>query len=80
VQLREEFNIDIRVLGIADSKHMLTSEGGIDLSNWREQWESNKQPSDLQVGGLCTMGGLKRFEQWLHAAWLACRIVGEVSS
>jgi homoserine dehydrogenase len=49
-QLREEFNIDIRVLGIADSKHMLTSEGGIDLSSWREQWESNKQPSDLQVG------------------------------
>jgi hypothetical protein len=50
VQLREEFNIDIRVLGIADSKHMLTSEGGIDLSSWREQWESNKQPSNLQVG------------------------------
>jgi hypothetical protein len=49
VQLREEFNIDIRVLGIADSKHMLTSEGGIDLTNWREQWETNKQPSDLQV-------------------------------
>lgn len=49
MQLREEFNIDIRVLGIADSKHMLTSEGGIDLANWRQQWESNKQPSDLQV-------------------------------
>uniref|UniRef100_A0A383V4M3 ACT domain-containing protein n=1 Tax=Tetradesmus obliquus TaxID=3088 RepID=A0A383V4M3_TETOB len=51
VQLREEFNIDIRVLGIADSKHMLTSEGGIDLANWRQQWESNKQPSDLQAFG-----------------------------
>jgi homoserine dehydrogenase len=35
VQLREEFNIDIRVLGIADSKGMLTSESGIDLDNWR---------------------------------------------
>jgi hypothetical protein len=34
-QLREEFNIDIRVLGIADSKHMITSESGIDLDNWR---------------------------------------------
>jgi len=36
VQLREEFNIDIRVLAVADSKRMLTSESGIDLDNWRQ--------------------------------------------
>lgn len=35
-QLREEFNIDIRVLGIADSKRMMTSESGIDLDTWKE--------------------------------------------
>lgn len=48
-QLRQEFNIDIRVLGIADSTNMMTSEGGIDLDNWRQEWAAKKQPNDLQV-------------------------------
>ncbi|KAH0941409.1 hypothetical protein HID58_001046 [Brassica napus] len=34
--LKEEFNIDLRVLGITSSKTMLLSEIGIDLSRWRE--------------------------------------------
>lgn len=50
-QLRSEFNIDIRVLGIADSKHMIVSEGGIDLSHWRDEWSNNKQPCDLAAFG-----------------------------
>jgi hypothetical protein len=52
-QLRSEFNIDIRVLGIADSKHMLISEGGVDLNHWREDWEANKTLTNLEV---CTAG------------------------
>eukprot|EP00878_Enallax_costatus_P021378 GHUV01022628.1.p1 GENE.GHUV01022628.1~~GHUV01022628.1.p1 ORF type:complete len:501 (+),score=176.91 GHUV01022628.1:491-1993(+) len=50
-QLRSEFNIDIRVLGIADSKHMMVSEGGINLENWRQEWADNKQPADLTAFG-----------------------------
>jgi aspartokinase/homoserine dehydrogenase 1 len=34
-QLREQFGIDIRVLGIASSKRMLLSETGVDLDDWR---------------------------------------------
>uniref|UniRef100_A0A1J3ECP2 Bifunctional aspartokinase/homoserine dehydrogenase 1, chloroplastic n=2 Tax=Noccaea caerulescens TaxID=107243 RepID=A0A1J3ECP2_NOCCA len=34
--LKQEFNIDLRVLGITGSKSMLLSEIGIDLSRWRE--------------------------------------------
>lgn len=36
--LKEEFNIDLRVLGIASSSKMLLSETGIDLDNWREEF------------------------------------------
>jgi aspartokinase/homoserine dehydrogenase 1 len=34
-QLRDQFGIDIRVLGIASSKRMLLSETGVDLDDWR---------------------------------------------
>jgi aspartokinase/homoserine dehydrogenase 1 len=49
--LREEFQIDIRVLGIADSKRMLTSESGIDLESWKDAWAANQQPADLSAFG-----------------------------
>lgn len=38
-RLRHDFDLDIRVRGIATSKKMLLSEEGIDLSNWREELE-----------------------------------------
>ncbi|KAH7855236.1 hypothetical protein Vadar_022729 [Vaccinium darrowii] len=34
--LKEQFNIDLRVMGIAGSRRMLLSDTGIDLSRWRE--------------------------------------------
>ena len=40
-RLRREFDLDIRIRGIASSKKMLLSEEGIDLSSWREQFEKN---------------------------------------
>lgn len=60
-QLRQEFNIDIRVLGIADSKHMLTSESGIDLEHWREGecrvgWGVCMRVSVTEEGGGVTQG------------------------
>lgn len=50
-QLREEFNIDLRVLGIASSSRMLLSERGVDLSNWKEEFEAKSQPVDLAKFG-----------------------------
>ena len=40
-RLRREFDLDIRIRGIASSKKMLLSEDGIDLSSWREQFDRN---------------------------------------
>ena len=38
-ELRDEFDIDMRVLGITSSDRMLLSETAIDLENWRERFE-----------------------------------------
>ena len=40
-RLRREFDLDIRIRGIATSRKMLLSEEGIDLSRWREELESH---------------------------------------
>ncbi len=38
-ELRDEFDIDVRVLGIMSSSRMLLSETALDLSTWREQFQ-----------------------------------------
>lgn len=38
-RLKREFDLDIRVRGIATSTKMLLSEEGVDLSSWREKFE-----------------------------------------
>lgn len=45
--LKEEFNIDLRVMGITGSRIMLLREGGIDLSRWRELLKENGEVADL---------------------------------
>ena len=50
-KLREEFGIDIRVLGIAGSREMVLSEGGVDLDNWRDELKARAQPTDLKAFG-----------------------------
>jgi len=40
-RLKKDFDLDIRVRGIATSKRMLLSEDGIDLAKWREELEKN---------------------------------------
>ena len=37
-ELKEELDIDVRVLGIASSSRMLLSEEGIDLSGWKDDF------------------------------------------
>lgn len=46
--LKENFNIDLRVLGITGSKTMLLSDTGIDLSMWRDLLKDKGEKADLQ--------------------------------
>ncbi|PQQ08376.1 bifunctional aspartokinase/homoserine dehydrogenase 1 chloroplastic isoform X1 [Prunus yedoensis var. nudiflora] len=45
--LKEEFNIDLRVMGITGSRTMLLSEAGIDLSRWRELQKEKGVVADM---------------------------------
>ncbi|XP_061373009.1 bifunctional aspartokinase/homoserine dehydrogenase, chloroplastic-like isoform X1 [Gastrolobium bilobum] len=46
--LKEEFNIDLRVMGILGSKSMLLSDAGIDLARWRELREEIGEVANLE--------------------------------
>ncbi len=48
-RLKREFDLDIRVRGIATSKKMLISEEGIDLSSRREQMEEYGIPYNEEI-------------------------------
>ncbi len=43
-ELRDEFDIDMRVLGIISSERMLLSETAIDLAHWRERFDRCAAP------------------------------------
>lgn len=38
-ELRNDFDIDVRILGIMSSSRMLLSESSIDLANWKKQFQ-----------------------------------------
>ncbi len=46
-RFRNEFNLDLRVRGIATSRTMLLADRSIDLGQWREQLARDGQPLDL---------------------------------
>ncbi|KAI9114925.1 hypothetical protein K1719_013938 [Acacia pycnantha] len=46
--LKEEYNIDLRVLGIIGSKSMVLRDLGIDLAKWREIREQRGEAADLE--------------------------------
>ncbi|XP_038717887.1 bifunctional aspartokinase/homoserine dehydrogenase 1, chloroplastic-like isoform X2 [Tripterygium wilfordii] len=46
--LKEEFNIDLRVMGITGSRTMLLSDVGIELTRWRELMKENGEVADLE--------------------------------
>lgn len=48
-KLLNEYHVDCRILGIASSKKMLLSEKGIDLDNWKDEFNANAQPIDLDA-------------------------------
>ncbi len=45
-RLKRDFNLDLRVRGIAGSKRMVLAEGEIELANWREAL-ADAEPTDL---------------------------------
>ncbi|CAK7328840.1 unnamed protein product [Dovyalis caffra] len=46
--LKEDFNIDLRVMGITGSRTMLLSDVGIDLSSWRELVKYKGEVAELE--------------------------------
>lgn len=46
--LREEYNIDLRVLGVASTARMVLSDTGIDLERWSEEMDSRGEEADMQ--------------------------------
>ncbi|KAF9603535.1 hypothetical protein IFM89_037016 [Coptis chinensis] len=46
--LKEEFNIDLRVMGITGSRTMVLSDLGLDLSRWRELQKENGEVADME--------------------------------
>jgi aspartokinase/homoserine dehydrogenase 1 len=47
-RLARQFNIDLRVRGIASSKAMTLAPHAIDLANWREQVARSSEPADYE--------------------------------
>lgn len=45
-RLKKQFDLDIRIRGIANSGRMLLAEDGVDLSSWREQFRLCSVPLD----------------------------------
>lgn len=49
--LRSEFDIDVRLLGVASSKRMVLSETGLDPARWQDALEAQGEPVDLKALG-----------------------------
>lgn len=47
--LHSQFRIDLRVRGVANSRHMLLDDQGIDLGRWREAFATQGQNTDLEA-------------------------------
>src|SRR4029450_5111168 len=46
-RLREQFKVDLRVRGVLSSKRMALSDIGLPLDQWRQQFEKQATPADL---------------------------------
>ncbi|MCR5731840.1 MAG: bifunctional aspartate kinase/homoserine dehydrogenase I [Sphaerochaetaceae bacterium] len=66
-RLKKQFDIDIRIRGIANSRKMLLSEEGVDLDNWRELFETKAVALDTEAF-LDHVGA----EYYPHAAIVDC--------
>jgi len=73
-RLKKQFDIDIRVRGIATSKKMFLSEEGIDLEHWRESFSLYSEPMDMDKF-LRHVGA----EYYPHAAIVDCTTSQEIA-
>ena len=48
-RLEEEFNVDLRVRAITDSKKMTLGETGIDIAGWKKTLSERSVPTDLKA-------------------------------
>lgn len=46
-RLREQFNLDLRVRGITDSRRMTLAEKGTDIGGWKKALEERSVPTDI---------------------------------
>ena len=63
-RLRKDFNLDLRVRGIARSNHMLLADRRVDLGDWREDLSASETISDLDA-----------FESHVHADHLPHAVI-----
>jgi len=72
--LKDTFNLDFRVRGIATSSRMVLAEKSIDLHNWANELESGGEPLDWD-----RFNTHVNAEHLPHAAIVDCTASGEVS-
>ncbi len=46
--LKNERSLDVKVVGLSNSRKMLFNEDGIDINTWREQLEKSTETADIQ--------------------------------
>lgn len=74
-RLRREFNLDLRVRGIATSRRMLLADGEIGLADWRDRLEADGLPLDLE-----RFAGHVGASHLPHRVMIDCTADGEVAS
>lgn len=73
-QLKQEFDIDLRVRAIASSNRMLLSHHAIDLEHWRSELTTHGEPTDLT-----RLAAHVYDDQIPHAVLIDCTASQEVS-
>ena len=82
-ELKEEFDIDVKVLGIVGSKKMLLSDAPIDLASWQGQYKRcvpqqgasellNAAVQLLDASQLCRKQSRQLLQQDCTPSWAAC--------
>jgi bifunctional aspartokinase / homoserine dehydrogenase 1 len=73
-RLARQFKIDLRVRGIMGSRHMLLSEDGVTLNQWKDEYEAARSPADLAA-----FVDHIQVDYLPHAVLIDCTADGEVA-
>ena len=58
-KLREEYHIDLRVLGIAGASGMLLHDTGLDLATWKEDYQGKVRARRAAASGAADRGAAR---------------------